>query len=81
MPRPSAPAARLVAPDFAAVQAGHKVRYFTVADDLIRLLTCVSACRWLPLNECPYVQFTGQSRKGLSDGDYVAARAAGGIYG
>jgi hypothetical protein len=60
MPRPSAAAARLVAPGVAAVQAGHKVRHFTVADDLIRVLTDVSTCRWLPLKECPYAQFTGQ---------------------
>ncbi len=57
--------ARLVVPGVAAVQAGHKVRYFTVADDLIRVLTYVSACWWLPLNGCPYVQFTGQNRKGV----------------
>jgi hypothetical protein len=37
--RPSAAAARLVASGVAAVQAGRKVRYFTVADDLIRVLT------------------------------------------
>ena len=58
--RPSAAATRLVVPGFAAVQARHKVRYFTVAYDLIRVLTDVSTCRWLPLNESPYVQFTGQ---------------------
>jgi hypothetical protein len=39
MPRPSVAAARLVAPRVATVQAGHNVRYFTVADDLIRVLT------------------------------------------
>ena len=64
MPRPSAAAARLVVPGVAAVQAGHKVRYFTVADDLIRVLTDVSTCRWLPLNESPYVQFIGQEPEG-----------------
>jgi hypothetical protein len=36
------------------------VRSFTAADDLIRVLTYVSACWWLPLNECPYVLSTGQ---------------------
>ena len=46
--RPSAAAARLVVPGVAAVQVGHKVCYFTVADDLIRVLTDVSTCRWLP---------------------------------
>jgi hypothetical protein len=81
MSRPSAAAARRVAPGFAVVQAGHEVCYFAVADDLLRVLTYVSACRLLPLNECPYVQSTGQSREGLSDGDYVAAGAAGAIYG
>jgi hypothetical protein len=41
--RPSAAATRLVVPGFAAVQARHKVRYFTVADDLIRVLTrCIN---------------------------------------
>jgi hypothetical protein len=29
-------------------RAGHKGGYFTAADDLIRGLTYVSACRWLP---------------------------------
>ena len=64
-----AAASRLAAPGVAAVQAGHqaghKVRYFTAAEDLIRVLTYVSACRWLPLNECPYVQSTGQKPEGV----------------
>jgi hypothetical protein len=32
----------------AAIQAGHKACYLTVADDLIRVLAYVSACRLLP---------------------------------
>jgi hypothetical protein len=61
--RPFAVVARLVVPGVAAAQGGHKVRHFTVADDLIRVLADVSTRRWLPLNESPYVQFTGQEPK------------------
>ena len=48
MPRPSAAAPASSRPASPWSQAGHKGRYFTAADDLIRVLAYVSACRWLP---------------------------------
>ena len=59
MPGPAA-AGGLVVPGVAAVQPGHTVGYFRVAGDLVRVLNDVSTYRWLPLDESPCVQFTGQ---------------------
>ena len=62
-------------------QAGRKVRWFTAAGDLIRVLAYVSACLRLPLTLCPCVSVHGQKPEGgLSDGTYVAT-GAGGIHG
>ena len=64
MPVPSAAASRFAPLGAAAVQVGHRVRYFTAVGDLIRVVGYVSVCRRLPLHECPCIPFTGQTPGG-----------------